>query len=136
MLRLFFAALAGFLVTLPSITASAAETGCGGHCAGQVSHTTAIPCSQDGQSPCCEGHGCGLFRCGLLGCGQVGCGHFGGGPGKTCCACEMPQHHSYYPEMHGYYYFRPYNWSMISEQEQTAASWGEDLAQSVGASGV
>ena len=63
---------------------------------------------------CCEGSGCG--------CGG-GCG--GGCLGNNS-RCQMHQHYPYYPAMHGYYYFRPYNHSMIPEQQQMAAEWGED----------
>ena len=28
--------------------------------------------------------------------------------------CDMYQHHAYYPECHGHYYFRPYNWEHYS----------------------
>ena len=38
----------------------------------------------------------------------------------------MYQHYAYYPEMHGYYYFRPYNWTHLAEHQQIATEWGED----------
>jgi len=43
-----------------------------------------------------------------------------------CGACNMPQHYAYFPAMHGYYYFRPYNYTHIAKQQQIAASWGAD----------
>ena len=42
------------------------------------------------------------------------------------CFCQMPQHLSYFPEMHGYYYFRSYNWTHIAEHQRIASEWGED----------
>ena len=38
----------------------------------------------------------------------------------------MYQRYTYYPAMHGHYYFRPYNHSQILEQQRIAAEWGED----------
>ncbi len=38
----------------------------------------------------------------------------------------MSPHYSYHPEMHGYYYFRPYNWTHIAEHQQITSQWGED----------
>ena len=29
--------------------------------------------------------------------------------------CDMYQHHAYYPECHGSYYFRPYNWENYAQ---------------------
>ena len=29
--------------------------------------------------------------------------------------CDMYQHYPYFPENHGYYYFRPYNWEHYSQ---------------------
>ncbi len=72
-------------------------------------------CSANACGSSC-GDGCGN------GCGSCGsCGHKCG-----CGLCEMPQHHAYYPVMHGYYYFRPYHHSHVAQQQLTATSWGED----------
>ena len=38
----------------------------------------------------------------------------------------MPQHCPYYPPMHGYYYFRPYNHRHIPEQQEAVKSYGGD----------
>jgi hypothetical protein len=38
----------------------------------------------------------------------------------------MPPHYPYFPAMHGYYYFRPYNGSMLRPQQMIAVSWGCD----------
>jgi hypothetical protein len=38
----------------------------------------------------------------------------------------MPQHHAYFPVLHGYYYFRPYHPSHIPLHQQRVAGWGED----------
>ena len=60
-------------------------------------------------------------------CGGCGAGGLlGRGAGSNWCWCEMPQHYSYYPEMHGYYYFRLYNGTMIPGHLRTATQWGEN----------
>jgi hypothetical protein len=33
----------------------------------------------------------------------------------------------YYPPLHGYYYFHPYNMDHVPMQQGAAASWGGDL---------
>lgn len=69
------------------------------------------------------GQGCvqGCGACNSCGCGDCECGH-------GCChaCCQMPQHHAYYPAMHGYYYFRPYHHAHLQQQKLSAVSWGED----------
>lgn len=47
-------------------------------------------------------------------CHRVGCQM------SLCIACldstcDMCQHYAYYPECHGSYYFRPYNWEQYSQ---------------------
>jgi hypothetical protein len=42
----------------------------------------------------------------------------------TCC--NMPQHHMYFPQSHGYYYFRPYNHAHIRRQQDAVTRWGGD----------
>lgn len=37
---------------------------------------------------------------------------------------DMYQHHAYYPAHHGYYYFRPYNYTNVLEHKATIASLG------------
>lgn len=39
--------------------------------------------------------------------------------------CDMYHHIPYYPMMHGYYYFRPYNYQHVPEQKQLAPGLGE-----------
>ncbi len=71
-------------------------------------------------------------------CSGAACGHCGhcgrcraaraarrasGGCGNTC---NMPLHHMYYPQEHGYYYFRPYNSKMIAGQQQSSMRWAGD----------
>ena len=120
MLRLCFAVFVGLLVSFPSLSASASDCAlaveatcseCNGQCGPCACASGAVPCVQSCGGACCGSHGCGLH--GLC-------------TGKGCCCCEMSQHYHYYPEMHGYYYLRPYNWTLISEQEQATAGWGED----------
>lgn len=69
---------------------------------------------------CCDG-GNGLFgRC---------CRGWGGrccGPCSCHSTCDMYPHYWYYPEHHGYYYFRPYNYTHIFEHQAIVARWGGD----------
>ncbi|KKL45438.1 hypothetical protein LCGC14_2355690, partial [marine sediment metagenome] len=41
--------------------------------------------------------------------------------------CNMPQHHAYYPPLHGYYYFRPYHPGHLAAQQQFVGQWGGDV---------
>lgn len=45
---------------------------------------------------------------------------------KLGSTCDMFPHYAYYPRLHGYYYFRPYNYTAIAEHQQTAACMGLD----------
>jgi hypothetical protein len=38
--------------------------------------------------------------------------------------CNMPQHHRYFPQAHGYYYFRPYNSHYIRIHQSAATRYG------------
>ena len=40
--------------------------------------------------------------------------------------CNMSPHVMYYPEAHGYYYFRPYNWPRVVAHQQIVTRWGGD----------
>ncbi len=40
--------------------------------------------------------------------------------------CNMPPHYPYFPGMHGYYYFRPYHESHLTNQQALAVQWGGD----------
>ena len=61
--------------------------------------------------------------------GSCGCG-VSGGHGFWCRwfhgTCDMPQHHAYFPPMHGYYYFRPYHPGHVSRQQQFMTQFGGD----------
>jgi hypothetical protein len=47
--------------------------------------------------------------------------------GCSCCStCDMFPHYAYRPVNYGYYYFRPYNWTMIGQHQNIAAAWGLD----------
>ena len=37
---------------------------------------------------------------------------------KYPSTCDMYQHHAYFPEAHGYYFFRPYNYLLTNQQRQ------------------
>lgn len=53
--------------------------------------------------------------------------------GRHCCCCrldstgDMYPHYPYQPMYHGYYYFRPYNWSMVEQQRSQAVAMGFDI---------
>ena len=40
--------------------------------------------------------------------------------------CNMVPHAAYFPELHGYYYFRPYHFSHIRLHQEFVSSFGED----------
>ena len=49
--------------------------------------------------------------------------------GCNCCkdsTCNMYQHYPYPPDNHGYYYFRPYNYTAVWEHQQWATTIGGD----------
>jgi hypothetical protein len=43
-----------------------------------------------------------------------------------CGTCAMPPHYAYFPQMHGYYYFRPYHPSHVALHRDMARQWGGD----------
>lgn len=45
--------------------------------------------------------------------------------GPCRSTCDMPPHFPYYPEYHGYYYFRPYNWEHVWAHQALAPMLGE-----------
>lgn len=55
-----------------------------------------------------------------------------GGKSKLCggcgihSTCDMYPHYAYYPKHHGYYYFRPYNYTNVLAQQQIAVRLGGD----------
>lgn len=87
-----------------------------------------------GSDSCGDGGCCGRGGClGKGGCFGKGCGGCGG-CGHGCCpvdrcwhsTCNMTQHYPYFPPMHGYYYFRPYNHAHIPRHQMWVESWGGD----------
>jgi hypothetical protein len=42
------------------------------------------------------------------------------------CPCDLYPHYAYYPKYHGHYYFRPYNYTTVFQQQQWAAAAGLD----------
>ncbi len=49
--------------------------------------------------------------------------------GCSCCkdsTCNMYQHYPYPPDNHGYYYFRPYNYTAVWEHQQWITTIGGD----------
>lgn len=56
-------------------------------------------------------------------------GRGGRGGCKNCCkdsTCNMYQHFPYQPDNHGYYYFRPYNYTAVWQHQQWIATIGGD----------
>lgn len=77
--------------------------------------------------PSSEGCGCACSDdCeGCEGCGDRSC------RSRTLAdycrsPCDMVQHYSYFPSLHGYYYFRPYNVSQLLQQRTLVTQWGGD----------
>jgi hypothetical protein len=71
-------------------------------------------------SPCGDyngGNGGGVGRCN------------GRGRCQSCCkdsTCNMYQHYPYFPTNHGYYYFAPYNYTMVWAHQQWITTIGGD----------
>ena len=42
-------------------------------------------------------------------------------------SCDMPQHMAYKLPEDGYYYFRPYNYTMVPAQQDFVSQWGGDV---------
>ena len=78
--------------------------------------------------------------CGSGGCGAGGCGNgqYPYGPTNRTALLrgwyvpfwhstgDMPQHNPYFPNAHGYYYFRPYNVVHVLQQQEMVGRWGLD----------
>ncbi len=45
---------------------------------------------------------------------------------KLSSTCDLYPHYAYYPRYHGYYYFRPYNYTTIAEHQAFAQCIGLD----------
>jgi hypothetical protein len=55
------------------------------------------------------------------------CGSGCGGHPLSCrSTCDMPPHTPYLPELHGYYYFRPYNYTHVAEHQAFVKGFGAD----------
>jgi hypothetical protein len=67
--------------------------------------------------------GCAPPSCGCGGCHAA---HEGGVFGDHAGACSMPPHYMYYPESHGHYYFRPYNYRTILRHQDSVGRYGGD----------
>ncbi len=86
------------------------------------------------QDACVQGglfSGCGSF--GGLGCGGLGCGHglgLCGLSGQSLpygflhCMNNMPQHFPYINPAWGYYFYRPYNYTVLIDQKIEIAAMG------------
>lgn len=69
---------------------------------------------------CCGGDPC---------CGQDECCDDECDDHHRCCCrstCDMIPHLPYYPERHGYYYFRPYHYMHICKHQDLVRQWGGD----------
>jgi hypothetical protein len=68
-----------------------------------------------------NGDGYGAFNSPVMDCRNGRC--------RSCCkdsTCNMYQHFPYQPDNHGYYYFRPYNYTMVWKHQQWIANLGAD----------
>jgi hypothetical protein len=45
---------------------------------------------------------------------------------SACSPCNMPSPYHYYPDSHGYYYFRPYNFTHVPQHQAFVQSYGGD----------
>jgi len=63
---------------------------------------------------------CAEPPCGCSDCCDVG------GAGGHHGVCGMPPHYMYFPQSHGNYYFRPYNYQTIVRQQQSVGRYGGD----------
>lgn len=62
-------------------------------------------------------------------CNAYGSGHLAACAAAGGCyhnTCNMPQHHRYFPQSHGYYYFRPYNHHTIRLHQNAVTRYGGD----------
>lgn len=69
----------------------------------------------------------GPHRCGILRCGW-NC-RFKQWQGLPCIwrtTCDMPQHQPYHVHFRHYYYFRPYNYLHVPQQQEVVDAWGFD----------
>ena len=79
------------------------------------------------------GHACGAAASCACGC-QSGCRQRKESGRHGCClsrccensTCDMPPHFPYAPADHGYYYFRPYNYTHVFEHQALISSLGGD----------
>lgn len=73
--------------------------------------------------------GIGFFRVPVSGGGEA-CGEaydgYGARGARRLTRIELPQHYAYYPAMHGYYYFYPYNPMHVPTQQAFASQFGMD----------
>lgn len=99
-------------------------------------------CRGDLQCGACVSDTCGseLAGCSLCGkerchrkcwskCGKHGWGIARHGCCKRHClhsTCDMYPHYAYFPEHHGYYYFRPYNFMHVFQHQEQVLQLGGD----------
>lgn len=128
--------------------AAAPATTCEPNCAAPLNPDQCFPACAPGQELCGE---LGYCSNGGNGCDPCGCDHCKGKGHRwkkgrhcdkcddcycdRCCrkwkhlceesTCDMYQHHAYYPMLHGYYYFRPYNYQNVVEQKSLGPGLGE-----------
>lgn len=73
--------------------------------------------------------GFGFFRfpaSGGCGSSEGTCDGYGAGGSRRLTRMELPQHYAYFPAMHGYYYFCPYNPMHVPTQQAFATQFGMD----------
>ena len=75
-------------------------------------------CGKSTVDPCSSGDTTGCIRQSLCDCCSERY--------KCRSTCNMYPHYPYFPAFHGYYYFRPYNYSHVPVQKDIALAFGED----------
>ena len=110
----------------PYGTPNGTPCGCGPSCNGGGGDNCCFPsvCG-DGLDPCRCGDTTGCMRRHCRDC--LCCCRY-----KCRSTCNMYPHYPYYPANHGYYYFRPYNYSHVAVQKEIALTLGEDPAAPYG----
>lgn len=116
--------------TTPPEACCAVPTGCGDRCVSATS-CAVVPASVCNSGVCSDGRGGYMSASAWEQCceecyGEDDCCHhrcitkYCVGPG------DLHPHYPYFPAYHGYYYFRPYNWTHLEEARAFAAQTGGD----------
>lgn len=90
----------------PQVAAPATESSCGPICSQKC---VTQGCASLGLCDPCAHHGFGICHHSCFSCLR-----------KLHSTCDMYPHYPYFPEHHGYYYFRPYNFAHIFQHTEEA----------------